>query len=242
MQLRSLAIASLAAAVLAVAGCNRQERLAEQAAVQAAAAEEAATQAEGAFDAAIAAGNWSLAKAQGDVLLAQHPGSEAAARVGPRLAEVTAKAEAEREARRLAGLWSYQQHKVEGGSQTSAAIYASDEVDIDGSGAQPVRLVLRDHPDWGRSTYLVLERGDFDCYGGCKVQVKVDDAEPKSMAASRPDTVEAIAMFIEDEAALWKLASGAEVIAIEFPIKLGGTRTAVFEVGGLDPARLPDWN
>ena len=166
MQLRSLAIASLAAAVLAVAGCNRQERLAEQAAVQAAAAEEAATQAEGAFDAAIAAGNWSLAKAQGDVLLAQHPGSEAAARVGPRLAEVAAKAEAERDARRLAGLWSYQQHKVEGGSQTSAAIYASDEVDIDGSGAQPVRLVLRDHPDWrlepppeGAVPALVLDAG-----------------------------------------------------------------------------------
>ena len=105
-----------------------------------------------------------------------------------------------------------------------------------------MRLIFRDHPEWGDSAYLTLEAGDFDCYGGCKVQVKVDDAEPKSMAASRPDTDEAIAMFIEDEAALWKLASGAEVIAIEFPIKLGGTRTAVFEVGGLDPARLPDWN
>ena len=239
MQLRSLAIASLAAAVLAVAGCNRQERLAEQAAVQAAAAEEAATQAEGAFDAAIAAGNWSLAKAQGDVLLAQHPGSEAAARVGPRLAEVTAKAEAEREARRLAGLWSYQQHKVEGGSQTSAAIYASDEVDIDGSGAQPVRLVLRDHPDWGRSTYLVLERGDFDCYGGCRVKVAIDGGAAKSMAALRPKTDDAIAMFLNDDRAVWKLLDGAEAFTVEFPVKPSGTRKATFEVAGLDRSRMP---
>ena len=62
------------------------------------------------------------------------------------------------------------------------------------------------------------------------------------MAASRPDTDEAIAMFIEDEAALWKLAGQATTLSVEFPVKAGGTRTAVFEVGGLEPSKLPDWN
>jgi hypothetical protein len=88
----------------------------------------------------------------------------------------------------------------------------------------------------------VLQAGDFNCYAGCKVKVTVDDAAPKAMAASRPKTDEAIAMFIEDERALWRLARDAKVIRIEFPVKPKGTRTAVFEVGGLDQAKLPAWN
>jgi hypothetical protein len=131
---------------------------------------------------------------------------------------------------------------VQGGKQLSAAIYAKDEVDVDGSGAKPVRLIFRDHPSWGKSSYLVLQAGDFDCYGGCKVKVSVDGGPPRAMAASRPKTDEAIAMFIEDERALWKLAGGAKTLGIEFPVKPSGTRTAVFEVGGLDPTRLPAWN
>ena len=31
-------------------------------------------------------------------------------------------------------------------------------------------------------------------------------------------------------------------MTIEFPVKAGGKRTAVFEVGGLDHGRLPKWN
>ncbi len=55
------------------------------------------------------------------------------------------------------------------------------------------------------------------------------------MAAHRPDTDEAIAMFIDDQNALWKLAHQAKTtLSIEFPVKAGGTRTAVFETGGLD--------
>ena len=115
-------------------------------------------------------------------------------------------------------------------------------VDTDGSGPRPVQLIFRQRPDWGRSSYLVLEKGDFDCYGGCKVKLKVDDAEPRRVDASRPKTDEAIAMFIEDEKMLWKTVKSAKVIAIEFPVKAGGTRTAVFEVGGLDPSKMPEWN
>ncbi len=61
------------------------------------------------------------------------------------------------------------------------------------------------------------------------------------MDGSRPDTDEAIAMFIEDEKALWQHAIAADVLSIEFPVKAGGTRTAVFETRGLDPSNLPKW-
>ena len=45
-------------------------------------------------------------------------------------------------------------------------------------------------------------------------------------------------MFIEDERALWRLTGDAKVVRIEFPVKPTGTRTAEFEVGGLDRAKL----
>jgi hypothetical protein len=73
------------------------------------------------------------------------------------------------------------------------------------------------------------------------VQVTLDDKAPKAMAASRPKTDEAIAMFIEDERALWRMAASAKTMTIEFPVKMGGKRSAVFEVGGLDKSRLSKW-
>lgn len=227
-------------ALLAGAGCDRKAKLAEQSAAQAAAAEDAAKQGEAAFDAAVADANWALAKAQGDVLLMKYPQSQAAARVKPKLDEVAAKAQAQREDARLAALWSYQAEPVPGGTQLSASIYAKDELDVDGSGPSPVRLIFRDHPSWGKSSYLVLQKGDFDCYRGCRVKVTAD-GKARTLPASRPKTDEAIAMFIDDRKALWKLATTSKVLEIEFPTKDVGARTATFETAGLDASRLPAW-
>jgi hypothetical protein len=102
--------------------------------------------------------------------------------------------------------------------------------------------VFRDHASWGRSSYLVLQAGDFDCSPRCTVTVGVDDGEPMRMAARRPNTDDAIAMFINDAAALWEATAGATRITIEFPVRAGGTRTATFDVAGLDESKLPGWS
>ena len=65
---------------------------------------------------------------------------------------------------------------------------------------------------------------------------------PKTMAGLRPKTDDAIAMFINDQRALWRMTRKAKTIAVEFPVKAGGTRTAVFEVAGLDGSKLPGWD
>ncbi len=217
------------------------QAVAQAAAAQAAAQERAAEDMARQFDDAVAAQNWHLAKGLGDVLLMDHPASAAAARIKPRLEEIRAKAEAEAQQRRLAALWSYGEEPVKGGTQLSAAIYSQEPVDTDGGGAHPVRLIFRDHPDWGRSAYLVLEAGDFDCYGGCRLKVTAD-GKAHALPGSRPRTDEAIAMFIDDHKALWKLAKASKQLSIEFPTKGVGRKTVDFEVGGLDPARLPKWN
>lgn len=225
-----------------LAGCGEDPEAARAAAAaQAQAREDAARESAAAFDKAVAEQNWPLARAQADVLMMDHPGTEAAKRVAAEYEAVKAKAEAARESSRLAALWSYDNVAVGKGLQRSAALYAKDDVDVDGSGPSQVRLIFRDHPAWGRSSYLVLQRGDFDCYGGCRLQVVVDGKPAKTLPGSRPKTDEAIAMFVDDERALWTLAKDANTLEIEFPVRGLGKRRAVFEVGGLDPQRMPGW-
>ena len=246
LRIRSIPCIALLATALgaaALSGCgDREAAEAARAAAQAAANEQAAKEYADGFDDAVGREDWALAKAQGDVLFARFPGTEQAERIRPRYEEVKAKAADEREHARAAALWSYQSEDVKGGKQLSAAIYSKDPVDTDGSGANPVRLIFRDHPTWGTSSYLVLQAGDFACRGGCRVKVTVDDADPKSMAALRPDTDEAIAMFINDERGLWRMLKDAKQVSVEFPVKAGGTRTAAFEVAGLDRSKLPGWD
>jgi len=224
----------------ALAACQPASDPKAEAAAQAAAQEQAADEMAKAFEAEYGKQNWELARAHGDVLAAKYPSSAAFGRIETRYNEVREKAAQAREQRRTAALWTYQTQPVEKGEQVSASIYAKDPVDTDGSGPRPVQLIFRDRPDWGRSSYLVLQAGDFNCYGGCKLKVSVD-GKTKTMAGSRPKTDEAIAMFVEDERALWRMLGGAKELSIEFPVKAGGTRTATFEVGGLKPEKMPGW-
>ena len=233
----------LLSCVLALAACGDREaeqRAAAQA--QAAAQEEAATALAREYDNAVTAQNWDMARVHGAALMSQYPDSQAAVQRKSAFEEVKAKGEAAREQRRLAALWNYAQVAAPGGMQKSAMIYSKDPVDLDGSGARPVQLVFRDHPKWKRSAYLVLQASDFRCAGGCSVKVTADGAAAKSMAAWRPDTDEAIAMFITDYKALWRLLSKTKVVSIEFPVRGGGTRTATFETGGLDGKQMPGWD
>lgn len=158
------------------------------------------------------------------------------------LARAREEAAAKRETQRLAALWNYYDVPAGKGREVSATIFSATSVETDGQGATPVRLVFRDHPSWGRSSYLVLEAGDFNCYGKCTVAVIVDDTAPRRMAARRPPTDEAIAMFINDWQTVWGLTAGAKRLSVEFPVKAGGARTATFEVGGLDRSKMPGWD
>lgn len=234
----------IAACTLALAACRDPdaERRQQEAAAAAALAQKE-TKAEavaGEYERAVAAKDWDRARIHGASLLDAYRGTAAAARIEPGYAEVKARAEQARDLRRLQGLWHYNEVPVGSkGVQRSASIYGKERVDVDGSGPKPVQLVFRDHPQWKQHAYLVLQAGDFRCAGGCRVKVSVEGGSPRSMAAWRPDTDEAIAMFITDHAALWKLARNAKVLHIEFPVKAGGTRTVVFETGGLQPSHMP---
>ena len=99
----------------------------------------------------------------------------------------------------------------------------------------------RIHTSAATVAIIALEAGDFDCYSGCKLKVTID-GKTHSLPGSRPKTDDAIAMFVVDWKALWKLAKSGKQLSIEFPTKAVGKRSAEFEVGGLDAAKLPKWN
>lgn len=230
-------------ATLVLAGCGDREAEQQAALAARAAAQEQAAGALGSeYQQAVVAQDWELARVHGAALIDQYPDSAAVAAMQEGYPEVRAHGEAAREDRRMAALWDYSQVSADGGTQRSAAIYSKEPVDVDGSGARTVQLVFRDHPKWERSAYLVLQAGDFRCAGGCTVQVTADDAAPRAMDAWRPDTDEAIAMFISNDKALWMLLRKTGVVGIEFPVQAGGTRTAVFETGGLDGKQMPGWD
>ncbi|WP_434026378.1 hypothetical protein [[Pseudomonas] boreopolis] len=228
--------------LLLLSACtDREAQRQAQLAAEAERKEQAAAELAQRYDRAVQDRNWDMARSYGADLLQSYPGTEAARKVEPGYAEVKAKGDEAREQRRLQALWQYNQVAVKGGTQRSAMIDAKEPVDVDGSGAKRVQLVFRDHPQWKRHAYLVLQAGDFDCYRGCKVQVAVDGGKPRALPAHRPDTDEAIAMFIDDDKALWKLARQAKALSITFPVKAGGTRTAVFETAGVDGTQMPGW-
>jgi hypothetical protein len=224
---------------LALAACgpapDPQAETKAKAAQDAAAADALAAE----LDTQLANANWTLARAQCDVLAYRYPKSPLVQRYATRCADAKAKAGAQAESARLQGLWSYQTSPVGKGKQLNASIYAKDDIDT-GAGRSQVRLIFRDHPEWGRSSYLVLDNGDFDCYGGCTLKMRVD-GKPRTMAGSRPKTDEAIAMFIEDERGLWRTIRKAKTLSIDLPLKGAKTRTVEFEVGGLDASRMPGW-
>lgn len=244
MMKRNLVCAAFVTGVLLLPACKRADPQAEAQAVaaQRAEKEQAADAMAKQFDDAVSAQDWRMARNFGEILQVEHPTSDAAARVKPKLDEIKSKAESEQQKQRLTALWSYGDEPVKtGGRQISAAIYSQEPVDTDGGGAHPIRLIFRDHPEWGHSAYLVLEAGDFDCYKGCQLKVTVD-GKVLTLPGSRPKTDEAIAMFIDDHKGLWKFAKSSKQLSIEFPTKTVGKRTAEFEVGGLDPSKLPKWN
>ena len=230
--------------VLALVACGDREAeqraaVAAQAAANETAAAELATQ----YDSALTAQNWEMARIHGAALLAQYPQTQAATQVEQTFADTKAKAEEVREQNRLSSLWNYAQVTAGKGIQRSAMIYSKEPVDVDGAGPRTVQLVFRDHPAWKRSSYLVLQAGDFAkaCYAGCKVEVTGDDGKAIALKAWRPKTDEAIAMFIEDDKRLWKLARANKALRVAFRTRDTGTKTAVFETGGVLPERMPGW-
>ncbi|HEV2606801.1 MAG TPA: hypothetical protein VGT79_02345 [Xanthomonadaceae bacterium] len=185
------------------------------------------------------AGQYELAQAYASQLLHDAPDTVAAHEVQATLADTGIRAEEARDKRRLSQLWSYNSEFLTGVGENvvhTAAIYATKDPNDINNDQVPVRLVLRRHPKWGRSAYLVLDHGQFDCPPGCKLPVKFDDQPARMLPASKSDENKQ-AMFIDDEQTLRDVLDKIRVITIDTSVD-GRPRSISFEVGGFDRAQL----
>ena len=233
-----LALTLPAVCALLLAGCGNSDRDAEadRAAEARRLHEAAANDQAHNYELARAAGQYELAQAYANQLLHDAPDTVAAREVQATLADTGVRVDEARDKRRLAKLWSYNVELMEGGGDgvvRSASIYATPAAGDNGS---PVRLVLRQHPKWGRSVYLVLDKGEFDCAPGCKVSVKFDDAPARPFAATKSDQNRQ-AMFIDDEKTIRDILDRIRVITVDTSVD-GKPRTLTFEVGGFDRGQL----
>lgn len=184
-------------------------------------------------------GNWQAAENLADQLRERYPESDAAVGLAPSLEMVRTHAATARESQRLSALWEYQAVQAAGGVQRSAAIYSRTVPAVEGELA-PVadaRLVLRDHPAWGRSAYLLLEQSKFRCGKPCTLMVRFDDSQARSFAGRQADSGQGPALFIKDEKQFIAAMDRSGKIRIELPQGSGRLASLSFDVAGFDPAR-----
>ncbi|MEO8001345.1 MAG: hypothetical protein ABI644_05670, partial [Arenimonas sp.] len=166
------------------------------------------------LDAAVQDKNWLQALQNADVLLARFPESAEAKALKPRYDEISSQAKTMQDERRLSSLWDYQQVPVGKKTQFSAGIYSNPEMFAGEPSDLPpaARMIIRIHPEWGNSIYLVLAQSQFHCGSPCTMQVSFDDGEYKTFPGKQADTGKGPALFIENDKVFYKALQAAKNI------------------------------
>jgi hypothetical protein len=179
---------------------------------------------------------WELAADIGADIVAKFPGTPAAAEIEKTLPAVKEKVATAAEARRIARIWTYNQVKEPKGVQYTAFVLAAGSPSQEGP--DRVRLVLRQHPEWGQSVYLLRDESGFTCGNPCKVSVIFDDEPAQLMPGTKPPTGEP-ALFIDPDVAFIAKLLKAKKVQIGTQWADQGKRMLEFEVAGLDLSKLP---
>lgn len=192
------------------------------------------------YESARSGENWEAAEATAEQLRDKFPDSEAAAKLAPTLAQVREQAEQAREHRRLSELWNYQTVAIGTGVQRSATLYSHTAVAEEGvvAATPDAQLVLRDHPSWGRSVYLLLELSRFECGKPCAMQISFDDGEAQRFAGRQADSGSGPALFIEEDKRFIEAMSQAKKVRIKLPKGSARIPALTFEVAGYAPSRF----
>lgn len=184
-------------------------------------------------------GRLEQAELAGRNVLEKYPDSAAAAEVRKSYDALRAEVEAQRESRRLAELWVYHAMPENGGMVRTATIHRSGDDTSTGvsEDAEGLRLVLRQHPEWGQSVYLLVSNGDFDCAeDGCSMQIRFDEGEPSEWKATVSREGPLPALFVEDDEAFIAQLEQAGWVESQAPLAEQAARPLRFEVGGFDRA------
>ena len=192
------------------------------------------------YDAALQAHDFEGATKIADRLRRKYPDSEEMKKVRESLDDTIKRADLAASNNRLAALWEYQANAVTGGTQYTALIPSHTETDENGLPAAPAdaRLVLRVHPEWGKSAYLLLAQHQFTCGEPCTIQIAFDDQPAESYVGKQADSGNGPALFIEERERFYAAMQNAQQVKIILPKTGTPVPTLKFDVGGYDAGRL----
>jgi hypothetical protein len=226
-----LALATLPAGVLMLAGCSGGGAAPDAAQQQAAAKAQAASANLDTYRQLLRIGNDEMAVSMGKDIVRRFPQSAAAAEVQKTLPDIEKRYRETSEKNRLARLWLYQVAPMQGGTQSTATIQSSKP-----GGNDSVRLILRRHTDWGQSVFLFGAGAGFVCRGNCTIDATFD-GKPARIKAFAPPTGEP-ALMIRDDKHFLSLLQGARKVTMDVTLVDGEKKeTLLYEVGGFDPAK-----
>lgn len=226
-----LALATLPAGMLVLAGCSGGGAAPDAAQQQAAAKAQAASANLDTYRQLLRIGNDEMAVSMGKDIVRRFPQSAAAAEVQKTLPEIEKRYRETSEKNRLARLWLYQVAPMQGGTQSTATIQSSKP-----GGNDSVRLILRRHTDWGQSVFLFGAGAGFVCRGNCTINATFD-GKPARIKAFAPPSGEP-ALMIRDDKHFLSLLQGASKVTLDVTLVDGEKKeTLLYEVGGFDPAK-----
>ncbi len=175
--------------------------------------------------------NDEMAVTMGKDIVSRFPQSAAATEVQQTLPAIEQRYTQNSEKTRLAALWWYQVAPMAGGKQSTATIRNSQP-----GTAEPVKLVLRRHTQWGQSAFLYGSGRGFACRRTCTLALSVD-GKSVQMKAFAPPTGEPALLFRDDKGFI-ALVRKAHKIGIDVTMVDGDKKqTLLYEVGGFDPAK-----
>lgn len=220
------------AAVVLMGGCQERESAPDtaQQAAQAAAEQRQADEQLALYEELRGSGRYEVAAKIGADLLANYPDTAAAQSVRGSIEDTRAKARVADEGERLSALWTY--HAVAEGDGVVRTAQIESRVG-------DVRMVLRQHPEWGQSVYLLTGQRLPACDEGCEIQVRFEEgaAEPWQATVSAPQDPPAV--FIEQDQDFIDRLAAADSLRIELPTG-DGSRTLDYEIAGFALARFAD--
>lgn len=169
-------------------------------------------------------------------IIERFPASAEAAALRAQWPALQAAAQDARHQRQRAERWHYNAAEHPRGLELLAEL-EGDAAD----GAPPLRLVLRRHPRWGQSAYLLIDRNaDFDCGHRCTLPMAFDEASATPVAVTRALDNVPPALFLRDHQAFYAALEAADVLQVEVPLRSGERVAYRFDVGGYQPARMQD--
>ncbi|MBD8900485.1 hypothetical protein [Rhodanobacter sp. DHG33] len=225
--LRSRYAFAALAGTLILAGCSQGAPAPDAAQPPAQAQADEASRNLDAYRKLLSMHNDQMAASMGEDIVQRFPNSAAAKEVQQTLPDVEKRWKEASEKARLTALWQYQVAPMEGGTQSTAAIYDSQPTDVH------VRLVLRRHTSWGQSAFLFSDTHGFICKGDCTVAAKFDD-KLHPIKAYAPPTGEP-ALMIRDDKGFIALLQKSKKISLPVTMQDGKKVDLLYEVGGFVP-------